>query len=404
MPAKGFRLSPSAGSGPGGSLAFADLTDYPVNAAGVLTNDGTGNLSWAASGSADWGSIGAGTGVASQADLVTYLGTNFVPYTGANADLDLGVHKIISAIGRFTTGIYDNAGTPKASISPANRYLYYSDGSTVSVGYGLGATNDNTGKTSLSWLLRKLYDSNGDSLLYWNTAGKVGILNPTPSYELDVTGTINASTLLLSPIGRFTTGIYDNAGTPVISIDTGNRTLKPTALLTSLDWANRALYDTGANTTIDWQLCQLLKLGTLSLDWAKRQYSLVSPATDTMPSGIYYLGTAGENLIIGNLVYIKSDGKYWKAKGNSATTVPAVGIATETINADNPGSILKYGFLRNDAWNWTVGGVLYVSEATGGLITQTKPATSGNQVQIVGYALSATVIFFNPNSTIVEIA
>ncbi|HET6453473.1 MAG TPA: NHL repeat-containing protein [Armatimonadota bacterium] len=34
----------------GGSLAFADLTDYPADAAGVLTNDGAGNLSWAAGG------------------------------------------------------------------------------------------------------------------------------------------------------------------------------------------------------------------------------------------------------------------------------------------------------------------------------------------------------------------
>ena len=35
----------------GGSLAFADLTDYPADAVGVLTNDGAGNLSWGAGGS-----------------------------------------------------------------------------------------------------------------------------------------------------------------------------------------------------------------------------------------------------------------------------------------------------------------------------------------------------------------
>jgi len=33
------------------SLAFADLTDYPVNAAGALTNNGVGGLSWEAGGS-----------------------------------------------------------------------------------------------------------------------------------------------------------------------------------------------------------------------------------------------------------------------------------------------------------------------------------------------------------------
>lgn len=32
----------------GGAMAFADLTDYPADAAGALTNDGAGNLSWSA--------------------------------------------------------------------------------------------------------------------------------------------------------------------------------------------------------------------------------------------------------------------------------------------------------------------------------------------------------------------
>lgn len=36
---------------------------------------------------------------------------------------------------------------------------------------------------------------------------------------------ITASGTILSAIGRFTTGVYDNAGTPLLSIDTGNRKL-----------------------------------------------------------------------------------------------------------------------------------------------------------------------------------
>ena len=35
------------------SVAFADLTDYPVDAVGVLTNDGVGNLSWAPGGGSE---------------------------------------------------------------------------------------------------------------------------------------------------------------------------------------------------------------------------------------------------------------------------------------------------------------------------------------------------------------
>lgn len=41
-------------------VAFADLTDYPADAAGVLTNDGAGNLSWGAGG----GMVYPGAGIA----------------------------------------------------------------------------------------------------------------------------------------------------------------------------------------------------------------------------------------------------------------------------------------------------------------------------------------------------
>jgi hypothetical protein len=65
--------------------------------------------------------------------------------------------------------------------------------------------------------------------------------------------------------------------------------------------------------------------------------------------------------------------------------------------------VLKYGYMRNDGWNWTIGGLVYTSTALGEL-TQSAPSGSGDQVQIVGYAVSADVLFFNPNYSLVEIA
>ena len=53
------------------SVAFADLTDYPVDAVGALTNDGIGNLSWAAASGGTWGSI-TGT-LSAQTDLQSAL-------------------------------------------------------------------------------------------------------------------------------------------------------------------------------------------------------------------------------------------------------------------------------------------------------------------------------------------
>ena len=45
---------------------------------------------------------------------------------------------------------------------------------------------------------------------------------------------------------------------------------------------------------------------------------------------------------------------------------------------------------------------LYV-DVTPGVITATKPSGSGDQVQVIGYAVSSTVIYFKPDLTLVEI-
>ena len=45
----------------------------------------------------------------------------------------------------------------------------------------------------------------------------------------------------------------------------------------------------------------------------------------------------------------------------------------------------------------TAGGLCYLSAATSGAITQTKPVGSGKIVQPIGFAVSATSMFFNPS-------
>jgi hypothetical protein len=130
--------------------------------------------------------------------------------------------------------------------------------------------------------------------------------------------------------------------------------------------------------------------------------TMTSPA-DLSSSGLKESGTAGENLVFGNIVYYKSDGKYWKAKAEDDTAIPCVGLSLGTINANGSGLILKAGIVRDDSWDWTVGGLLYVSPSTGGAITQTRPSTEAEIIQIIGYAISADVIYFNPDYTYVEI-
>jgi hypothetical protein len=113
--------------------------------------------------------------------------------------------------------------------------------------------------------------------------------------------------------------------------------------------------------------------------------------------------TAGENMIIGHLCYIKSDGKAWRADADSAATMPAMYVATATTSANNAGTFLVKGRLcRTDlSWNWTVGSILYPSTDKG-LFTQTAPTGSGDQVEAVGQATATDEIMFTPYPILVE--
>ena len=135
------------------------------------------------------------------------------------------------------------------------------------------------------------------------------------------------------------------------------------------------------------------------------QVILATPGSSLTANGTLITVTAGENLVFGDVVYIKSDGKYWKARADASTTVPVVGMSLGSISANASGNILQSGLVRNDSWSWsTVGGQIWLSVSTAGAITQTKPSATGNQLIYVGYAKSATEVNFNPSPIVIEIS
>ena len=166
------------------------------------------------------------------------------------------------------------------------------------------------------------------------------------------------------------------------AVDWSAITNKPSSSITDIDDAVTKKHTAGAdeNITID-----------------------AEPSADHEASGVKVALTAGESVVFGDVCYIKSDGKLWKADASSDTTASAVAIAIATISADASGSFLIMGIGRDDTWAWTVGGLLYLSETTGA-ITQTAPITSGAQVQILGVATHADRILFKPELVQVEVA
>lgn len=104
--------------------------------------------------------------------------------------------------------------------------------------------------------------------------------------------------------------------------------------------------------------------------------------------------TAGENLVAGNLCYLKSDGKYWKASVSSTTTGTAkLLMANATINANDTGEFIAYGTFTTSGL--TAGSVYYMS--TGGGIATTPPSTQDYVIRPIGTASSTTTLEFDPS-------
>lgn len=127
-------------------------------------------------------------------------------------------------------------------------------------------------------------------------------------------------------------------------------------------------------------------------------------SSDHTAQGIVIYLATGENVAIGDICYLKSDGKFWKAVGtDSSMTKGMLGMATGSVTANNTGNFLIYGTIRDDTWTWTTGGELYVPTSAGNP-TATQPTASGHIVRVVGYATTDDELFFNPGDTYVELA
>jgi hypothetical protein len=125
------------------------------------------------------------------------------------------------------------------------------------------------------------------------------------------------------------------------------------------------------------------------------------PASDATMSGDISSETVDANASgIGALLVLSSDGNWDEADASSSATVGQLGIAVESGTGAK--DVLWRGWVKDTAWSWTPGQQLFVSETTGA-ITATAPSTSGAIVQVVGYATSATTMYFNPSPDYIEV-
>lgn len=116
--------------------------------------------------------------------------------------------------------------------------------------------------------------------------------------------------------------------------------------------------------------------------------------------GIIARFEAAETLLTGDVCRLDSSGKMAKA---DALAEPLcnnmIAMSLDELQPDGTGRFQLSGYA--DVAGFSPGDILYVE--LGGGITAARPATSGAIVRVLGYAISPTQIFFDPDKTWIEV-
>lgn len=157
---------------------------------------------------------------------------------------------------------------------------------------------------------------------------------------------------------------------------------------------NQNLTDKAAAETIsgDWTHTGILGIAEENRDTTPTaDHSANGPTTSDL--------NAGYTAIALDLVYLGSAGKWLEADASAVAT--AGGMLAMTLEAGTDTNPLKVAlpgsYVRDDTWAWTPGVTLYASETLGS-ITTTAPTTADAVVRVIGFALTADIIYFQPSS------
>lgn len=119
-------------------------------------------------------------------------------------------------------------------------------------------------------------------------------------------------------------------------------------------------------------------------------------------SGIVITGTAGNAMTSGEVIFLASDGKWDKVDGILDGTDTGfskqLGITLTTGNDTDAIEILVYGKVRSAKFPaLTVGSPVYLSDTAGELVV-TQPSTDNFCIRVVGFAITAEDLLFNPSN------
>lgn len=125
---------------------------------------------------------------------------------------------------------------------------------------------------------------------------------------------------------------------------------------------------------------------------------LVSPTSNNSGNGIVLnINVSSNSVGIGACLAMNySTNLLVEATALNEYRIPAIALAMQTGTGMK--DVLLLGIFRKDTWSWTPNKIIYVSTTTG-LMTQIRPDGLGQNVQELGFALTPTIMIFNPDKS-----
>lgn len=248
----------------------------------------------------------------------------------------------------------------------------------------------NTGNTATNTVFRG--DPDGSSIMYYQGDGVIttastgaAIVSPNDSNTID----------FISIAGAVTIASRYDGGTITIEGDHVADGSQAIMFVGDPDGAATLYYAGAAKFSTDTDGIAMVDAGKIVWDQA--------PASDQTGTGDQVNSeTVDQNTVgIGGLLVLSADGNWDDADKDSESTVGRLAIALESGTGSK--KLLFRGFFRDDSWNWTPGQQLFVGDS-GAITNDVSGYATGDFVQVVGYAKTADIIWFEPSPDYIEVA
>ena len=277
-------------------------------------------------------------------------------------------------------------------------------------GNGAGLTNIPTGSIVLTGYVQRIGDtmsgelviSNNLTVALTNTAGDVVATNSIALRGSVITNWENLTGTLNVAVGNL------NTSTNALNSQVTNNISEIGLLQTSTGTLNTAVGNLNTSTTTLNTAVANLNTSTTALNTAVGSLNTATNALNTRAvmwdNAVVCKqgsGPAGTDAIAYSNLYYLAGGTVW-SNANATASATAKGLLGLGLGSSLSGNGLLLNGMFSNVWGFAIGSVIYM-DTNANQLAVAVPSGTNNVVRVLGYVVSSTNIYFNPDRTYIEI-